>query len=144
MEKPGRLTLIVCWCEMDRLIPLKPREPTKPLTRFVLKLSPSVVAAHVLAAAAKHSNALADGREDWIIVWKKDADGQKLWNQICPTVSVGDPPEDNESRFAYPPNLLGSGLSRSGPLPPIQCTAYFRRLLNGLAGRESDHLTWAI
>ena len=73
----------------------------------------------------------ADGRDDWIIVWKKEVNGQKLWDQICPTLSVGDPSDEVEGRFADPSNVLGT---RNGPLPPIQCTAHFQHLINGLAG----------
>lgn len=88
-------------------------------------------------AASTGSINYTDGRSDWIIVWKKGVDGAKMFQQLCPVVTVGDPAaEDSEGFPAAVQQPLPIPLLTATGLPAIHCTAQFTSIINGLAGER--------
>lgn len=75
---------------------------------------------------------LPDGKESWIIMFKKGVDSRQLWDKLCPTVGIGDNPRVNLYRNGAASTIPNFGISAS--LSSISCTALFSHLLNGFAG----------
>lgn len=98
-----------------------------------------LLAAGVLAACAPAARGAAaapptsDGaRQPWLIMWRRGVNGTRLWERLCPSVSL---PEESP---AAPKGA--KGLDDALPLwdaaPPlnINCMSRYDALLNGFAG----------
>lgn len=78
--------------------------------------------------------AVPDGKEPWLIMFKKGVDGGKLWDRLCPEVTIGDNPMLSTSQDDFAVSFAMPSIDSTAATSALNCTARFSSLLNGLAG----------
>lgn len=88
-----------------------------------------------MATAAPISD---EGREPWLVVWRKGVDGREMWRALCPTIGTGDEPDPVallQSLAAPTPSSADAFLRSSAAQQlALNCNARYEQLFNGFAG----------
>jgi hypothetical protein len=103
----------------------------------------------VAAAKTAAGDVSSDGaRQPWIVVWRRGVNGSRLWERLCPSMSL---PAEPPAGVTGPPRTAVKGGAMAGSAafdvqpqgaaaawdaatPLIPCLARYDTLLNGFSG----------
>jgi hypothetical protein len=118
------------------------------LALLALALARAAGAARAAApSTAPPAKRAGDGvRQPWLIVWRRGVNGTRMYERLCPSVSLPEEPPLVGPAAARrgPPRAAAGGDEPWGaplwdaPPPPLTaCGALYDKLLNGLAGAHA-------